>query len=58
MFVAFFSSAGVALTSTKEVNISFEPRHEKMCLRESPTRQDTNRLAQSQKLARVLKFRL
>ena len=34
-----------------------EPRHEKMCLRESPTSQDTNRPAQPQKLARVLKFR-
>ena len=29
-----------------------------MCLREFPTRPDTNRPAQSQKLARVLKFRL
>ena len=28
----------------------FEPRHEKMCLRESPTRPDTNRPAQPQKL--------
>ena len=36
----------------------YEPRHEKMCLRESPTRRDTNRSAQPQKLARVLKFRL
>ena len=29
-----------------------------MCLREFPTRPDTNRPAQLQKLARVLKFRL
>ena len=29
----------------------FEPRHEKTCLRESPTRPDTNRPAQPQKLA-------
>ena len=36
----------------------FEPRHEKMCLQESPTRPDTNRPAQPQKLARVLKFQL
>ena len=36
----------------------YEPRHEKMCLRESPTRPDTNRPAQPQKLARVLKFRI
>ena len=26
----------------KFCNSSYEPRHEKMCLRESPTRQDTN----------------
>ena len=51
---------------------AFEPRHDKMCLwefptrpdtnkmclREFPTRPDTNRPAQSQKLARVSKFRL
>ena len=37
-------------------NIS-EPRHDKTCLRKFPTRPDTNRLAQPQKLARVLKFR-
>ena len=35
-----------------------EPRHDKMCLREFSTRPDTNRPAQLQKLARVLKFRL
>ena len=35
-----------------------EPRHEKTCLREFPTRPDTNRPVQPQKLARVLKFRL
>ena len=34
------------------------PPHEKMCLCESPTSQDTNRPLQPQKLARVLKFRL
>ena len=37
---------------------TIEPRHDKMCLREFPTRPDTNRPAQPQKLARVLKFRL
>ena len=37
---------------------AFEPCHEKMCLREFPTWPDTNRPAQPQKLARVLKFRL
>ena len=36
----------------------YEPRHDKMCLREFPTRPGTNRHAQQQKLARVLKFRL
>ena len=35
-----------------------EPRHDKMYLREFPTRPDTNRPAQPQKLARDLKFRL
>ena len=35
-----------------------EPHHDKMCLRESPTRADTNWPAQLQRLARVLKFRL
>ena len=39
-------------------DILYEPRHEKMCLRESPTRLDTNRPAQPKKLARVLKFQL
>ena len=34
----------------------FEPRHVKTCLREFPTRPDTNRAAQPQKPARVLKF--
>ena len=35
-----------------------EPGHDKMCLWEFPTRPDTNRPAQPQTLARVLKFRL
>ena len=35
-----------------------EPRHEKMCLRESPTRQDKNSPAQLQRPARILKFRI
>ena len=33
-----------------------EPGHDKTCLREFPTRPDTNRLAQPQTLARVLKI--
>ena len=36
----------------------YQPRHDKTCLQEFPTRPDTNRPAQPQKLARVLKFRL
>ena len=36
----------------------FDPRHDKTFLREFPTRPDTNRPAQPQTLARVLKFRL
>ena len=39
------------------INI-FEPRHDKTCLREFPTRPDTNRPAQPLKLARNLKFRI
>ena len=35
-----------------------ELRHEKTCLRESPTRPDTNRPAQPQKPATVTKFRI
>ena len=38
--------------------VSYEPRHDKTWLREFLTRPDTNRLAQPQKLARVLKFQL
>ena len=37
---------------------TYEPGHEKTCLREFPTMPDTNQPAQPQKLARVLKFRL
>ena len=40
------------------VFFSYEPRHDKTCLREFSTRPDTNRPAQPQKLATVLKFRL
>ena len=38
--------------------LTYEPRHDKTCLREFPTRPDTNQPVQPQKLARVLKFRL
>ena len=38
--------------------IIIEPRHDKMFFRKFPTRPDTNRPAQPQKIARVLKFRL
>ena len=44
--------------SKTNIGKTFEPRHDKMCLREFPTRLDTNRPAQPQKLVRVLKFRL
>ena len=40
------------------VHTVFEPRHEKMGFRESPTRQDTNWPAQLQIPARILKFRI
>ena len=46
---------GKLATLAKGIN---DPRHDKTCLREFPTRPDTNRPAQPQKLARVLKFRL
>ena len=36
--------------------IIIEPRHDKMCLREFPTRTDANRSAQPQKLARVFEI--
>ena len=39
-------------------DLLLKPRHDKTCLREFPTRPDTNWPAQPQKLARVLKFRL
>ena len=35
-----------------------EPQHDKTRLREFPTKPDTNRTAQPQKLVRVLKFRI
>ena len=41
-----------------QTGLSYEPRHEKMCLRESPTRQDTNWPAQLQRPATILKFRI
>ena len=38
--------------------VSSEPRHERTCLQGGSTRYDSNRPAQLQRLARVLKFRL
>ena len=38
--------------------ISHEPHHAKMCLRTFSTRSDSNRSAQLQRLARVLKFQI
>ena len=43
---------------TTEDPYIYESRHDKTCLREFPTRPDTNRPAQPQKLSRVLKFQL
>ena len=50
---SFLWLANVMIATTTD-----EPRHEKTCLQEFPTRPDTNRPAQPQKLARTLKFRL
>ena len=44
-------------SGSSSINV-YDPRHDKTCLREFPTTPDTNRPAQPQKLARVLKFRL
>ena len=43
--------------TTTPYTFLYEPRQEKTCLREFLTRPDSNRPAQPQKLARVLKFR-
>ena len=43
------------LATTSDILDSYEPRHDKTCLRDFPTRPDTNRPVQPQKLARVLK---
>ena len=45
-------------TALNNIWKQFESRHDKTCLREFPTWPDTNRPAQPQKLARVLKFQL
>ena len=64
LVLMFFSLFSIVITSLGEeradlyASHAFEPRHDKMCLREFPTRSGTNRPAQPQKLARVLKFRL
>ena len=51
----FRNIADVTLINIQHMKI-YEPRHDKMCLREFPTRPDTKRPAQQLKLARVLKF--
>ena len=48
---------GLAEFQKMHVYVPYEPRHDKTCIQEFPTRPDTNRPAQPQKLARVLKFR-
>ena len=50
------SSSTWSPVSLKILGKSFEPRHEKTCLREFSTRSDSNWPAQLQKLARILKF--
>ena len=57
-FMKVFYQPLIAIHEVCRKSNQFEPRHDKMCLREFPTRLDTNRPAQPQKLARVLKFRL
>ena len=46
----------VSFSSKIIKNCMIEPRHEKTCLREFPTRSDSNWPAQLQKLAGCLKF--
>ena len=53
-----FNHTALGLHSSYFKIHTHEPRHEKFCLRESPTRQDTNWPAQLQGPARILKFRI
>ena len=64
-YINTISNFVVYNTTAKRDNISDgnllhrnEPRHEKMCLRESPTRQDANWPAQLQRSPKILKFRV
>ena len=52
------SLISATIVHCQDSSIRTEPQHDKTCLREFPTRPDTNRPAQPQKLARVLKFPL
>ena len=46
----------LCLCSCRHLHVPFEPRHEKTCLRGSVARYDSNRPAQLQRLATVIKF--
>ena len=52
------NSLDAAQMFSKDARSSFEPHHVKMCLRTFSTRYDSNRSAQLQRLARVLKGHL
>ena len=58
LMTLLFASIELHFCCGYEILHRYEPHHEKTCLREFPTRLDTNRPEQPQKLARVLKFRL
>ena len=51
-----FERAAVSFIMPEACRKKNEPRHDKTCLREFPTRPDTNWPAQPRKLSRVLKF--
>ena len=53
---SFCASCNFGTVHARSWNFIYEPRHDKTCLREFPTRPDTNRPAQPQKIARVLKI--
>ena len=55
MFQCF--SIGLNIKMNYYEMISYEPRSEKTGLRGFPTRSDTNRAVQPQKMAETLKFR-
>ena len=58
LILSFLPISAPAKKRIKILAILSEPCHEKICLRESPTRQDTNWPAQLQRQARILKFQI